>query len=103
MGFAGRANRICQRELIGFADWIGHFLPGIAAACRGLTKMKLRGNISKSKSLMSEQVYLNQLTVFGKHTVHRAGLSLGSGASPFLENKGPVLKSSSTFSFAPVM
>ena len=27
-------------ELIGFANWIGHFLPRIAAASRGFTKMK---------------------------------------------------------------
>ena len=27
-------------EVKGFADWIGYFLPGITAVCRGFTKMK---------------------------------------------------------------
>ena len=40
IGFASQIKRICQLELIGFADEIEHFLPGIAAACRGFTKMK---------------------------------------------------------------
>ena len=30
-GFAGPIRRICQLELIGFADWIGQILPGIGA------------------------------------------------------------------------
>ena len=57
--FADRITRICQLELIGFADWIKHFLPGITAACRGFTKMKISGNISKSQSLIPGQVHLN--------------------------------------------
>ena len=39
-GFARRITRINQLELIGFADWIRQFLPGIAAACKGSPKWK---------------------------------------------------------------
>ena len=58
-GFAGWITRICQLEQIGFANRIRQFLPGIAPACRRFTKMKIRGNISKSLSLLPEQVDLN--------------------------------------------
>ena len=39
-GFAGKITRICQLELIGFADWIRQFWPGIAAVFKGFIKMK---------------------------------------------------------------
>ena len=61
IGFVSRITRICQLELIGFANWIRHFLPGIAAVFRDFIeiKMKVRGNISKTLSLNSEQVQVN--------------------------------------------
>ena len=43
IGFVGHISRIWQLELIGFADWIGHFLPGFLAVFRGVTKMKNKG------------------------------------------------------------
>ena len=49
-GFAGGAKSTCRlhyKDLktgtIGFAIWIGHFLPGIAAVFRGFTKIKNEG------------------------------------------------------------
>ena len=38
--FATQITRIYQLGLIYFAGWIGHFLPKIAAAFRGFTKLK---------------------------------------------------------------
>ena len=38
--FACQINRICKLELIGFANLIEHFLPGIAATPMGFTKIK---------------------------------------------------------------
>ena len=43
LGFVSRITKICQPELIGFGNWIGHFLPGIAAPGSGFTKMKNEG------------------------------------------------------------
>ena len=43
IGFASRITRICQLELIGFGNWIGHFLPGITAVFRGFTEIKNEG------------------------------------------------------------
>ena len=40
IGFASWITRIWQLELKGFGNWIGHFLPGIAAVFRGFTKIK---------------------------------------------------------------
>ena len=41
LGFAGQMTRTCQQELPRFANWIGHFLPAIAAALRFSPKWKL--------------------------------------------------------------
>ena len=34
-------------EVDGFGDWIGHFLPGFAAAFSAFTKINVRGIVSK--------------------------------------------------------
>ena len=43
IGFADLISRVFKLEQFGFADWIGNFVPRIAAAIRGLTKMKTEG------------------------------------------------------------
>ena len=40
IGFSSQITKICQTELLGFADWIGHVLPGITVA---FTKTKKEG------------------------------------------------------------
>ena len=55
------------------ANWIGHFLPRIAAACRGFIKTKIRGNISKSESLIPELAHLNVDSPFNPIT-HGGGV-----------------------------
>ena len=69
-GFASRITRICRPELIGLTDWIGHLSPKITAVCRGFTKMKVRGNISKSQYLNPEKVHFNFKTPIIQHQHH---------------------------------
>ena len=59
--FVSRITMICQLELIGFANWIRHFLPRIAAVFRGFTKIKNECRRQSQQNIVfnPEQVQVN--------------------------------------------